>query len=84
MYSFAGYDAATAMLEKVVPKSVEGLSEMEVVENRIFFLTDMCPTQGETSPSGLFGKAQKCAEKGIFSTFLGKLLTLIGIRKCSF
>jgi hypothetical protein len=40
-------------------------------ERRIIFLTDMQPTTGEKSPTGLFGIAQANARMGIYATFIG-------------
>jgi len=40
-------------------------------ENRIVFLTDAMPNQGELNKDRLFGMAKEASKKGIHSTFIG-------------
>ncbi len=40
-------------------------------ENRMIFLTDAMPNQGETSEEGLLGLTKKNATDGIYTTFIG-------------
>lgn len=40
-------------------------------ENRIIFLTDAMPNQGETSEKGLLGMTRSAAARGIYGTFIG-------------
>ncbi len=43
----------------------------EEYENRIIFLTDAMPNQGDTSKTGLLGMTQSNADSGIYTTFIG-------------
>ena len=40
-------------------------------ENRIIFLTDAMPNQGDTSERGLLGMVRRNASNGIYTTFIG-------------
>ncbi|MFC1976712.1 VWA domain-containing protein [Chloroflexota bacterium] len=40
-------------------------------ENRIIFLTDAIPNQGDTSERGLLGMVRRNASNGIYTTFIG-------------
>ena len=43
----------------------------KLYENRIIFITDAMPNQGELSETGLFGMVDKASEKGIYTSFIG-------------
>lgn len=47
------------------------LSDPNIYENRIIFLTDAMPNQGELSKGGLFDMVHDAAGKNIFTSFIG-------------
>lgn len=57
----AGMDAATLMLGDAI----------DGYENRIIFLTDAMPNQGDTTQDGLLGTISDNAKNGIYTTFIG-------------
>ncbi|MYB29818.1 MAG: VWA domain-containing protein [Cenarchaeum sp. SB0663_bin_5] len=57
----AGMDTATLMLGDAI----------DGYENRIIFLTDAMPNQGDTTQDGLFGTISDNAKNGIYTTFIG-------------
>jgi len=59
----AGYKEALKMFDEV--------KESSDYENRIIFLTDAMPNQGELSEDKLFGMAKSASKKGIHTTFIG-------------
>ena len=48
-----------------------GKIDPQVSENRIIFVTDAMPNQGETRREGLFGMIEANAARGIYSTIIG-------------
>ena len=59
----AGYKKALKLFDEV--------KESSDYENRIIFLTDAMPNQGELNKDKLFGMAKKASLKGIHTTFIG-------------
>ena len=58
----AGYKEALKYFKKVSKKGYE---------NRIIFITDAMPNQGELKKDRLFGMTKNAAKKGIHTTFIG-------------
>ncbi len=59
----AGYKEAIKLFDDT-PKNPN-------IENRIIFITDAMPNQGELSQAGLFGLVDTASKKKIFTTFIG-------------
>lgn len=49
----------------------EGGVEGKDLENRVIFLTDMCPNIGSTDGESLFKITENNAKNNIFTTFIG-------------
>jgi len=69
-----------------------GTPENSLYENRLIFLTDMCPNSGDGDGKTLFDMTQRNADKKLYTTFIGvgvdfntELTSLIGkIRCCNY
>ena len=69
--AFSGTNMSAGML--AATKQYDELSELDpaVSENRIIFVTDAMPNQGETSRTGLIGMIESNAAKNLYSTVIG-------------
>ncbi len=63
----AGYKRGLTLFESLESK----FKNSDVYENRIIFLTDAMPNQGELKKEGLFGLVDLASKKGIYTTFIG-------------
>lgn len=61
----AGMELASEMLEEYAD------ADSEEYENRIIFITDAMPNQGDYSEAGLLGLVEKNAEDAVHTTFIG-------------
>ncbi|MFC1698024.1 VWA domain-containing protein [Nanoarchaeota archaeon] len=61
----AGYDMASDQFDELLE------IDYEEYENRIIFLTDAQPNQGDLSEEGMLGRTKSNADKGIYTTFIG-------------
>ncbi len=64
-----GYRKALSMFDRHRGKDSTGYKED--YENRIVFITDAMPNQGELRPEGLFGMTSSASQKGIHTSFIG-------------
>ncbi len=62
-----GYKKGLSLFDKLKPEQKDPLK----YENRIIFITDAMPNQGELSKEGLFGMVDKASKMGIYTTFIG-------------
>jgi Ca-activated chloride channel family protein len=63
----AGYKSGLALFNSVE----DGLKDPNIYENRVIFITDAMPNQGELSENGLFGLVKSASKDGIYTTFIG-------------
>ncbi len=69
--AFSGTNMSAGM--RSATRQYDALMEADpaVSENRIIFVTDAMPNQGETTRSGLFGMIERNAAKKLYSTVIG-------------
>ena len=63
----AGYKSGLELFKTLK----EGLKNPTVYENRVIFITDAMPNQGELREDGLFGLVKSASKDGIYTTFIG-------------
>ena len=63
----AGYKAGLELFKSLD----ENAADRDQYENRVIFMTDAMPNQGELSEQGLFGMVDKAAKRGIYTSFIG-------------
>ncbi len=63
----AGYDEGV----KLFTTKSEALTDQELYENRIIFLTDAMPNSGELDKGGLFDMIKDAADNEIYTSFIG-------------
>ena len=63
----AGYRSGLALFKTLAGE----LKDSNIYENRIIFITDAMPNQGELSEDGLFGLVKGASKDGIYTTFIG-------------
>ena len=63
----AGYKAGLELFKSLD----ENAANRDEYENRIIFMTDAMPNQGELSEQGLFGMVNQAAKKGLYTSFIG-------------